>query len=604
MSPRGRLAATALVAADLAWVLQTGALSHSMAGALAALIGAAPLCGRLRSHRGWTSAWNLGLAAAFVALVGGVLVRGTGGLLGGGVLLAMACQVHLLHAGTGPRQADLLTFNSVLIALVAGQAGETAAGAGWLALWVGTLVLFLMTEAAPAPSGVQLTRPVGGALAAAVAAFGISVALPDDLMTQDPELAAALGWAGRTDLETPERIDLRSFRAPADEAAVMLRISLREGEPTAVPPHWRDAVLEHQDGSRFLARSRPGPRSPLGIDSAPAGPGRLTREAGPTAARVAVTIVGHRGSVLPAPLGFRDISVPLDGFPEQLRASGDGVLRRPTPAATPVDAKGYELGLGDTAPPTDPGDAADRAPYLRLDVEDPSAVPPVLHDLVRAALRGAPDDATPMEVVARCRAHLAAGFTYARPGEPGAATDFPSFLEAKGGGHCEYFATALTLMLRLRGIPCRIATGYLVHEWNAAESAFVVRARDAHAWVEVLDVDARRWRTVDPTPASSATPTPHRPPEALLLLAVASLAVAFALIRARRRRRSSRAQRSYERAVRRAGLERVPHETPRELLARAATDPRVRPARLEALRAATMDHERDRFRVPTNQGAC
>ena len=604
MSPRSRLAGTSLVAADLAWVLQTDALSAPIAGALAALVVASPLCDRFRSHRVWVPAWNLALGAAFVALVGGVLLGGTSGLLSGGVLLAMACQVHLLHAGSGPRQADLLTFNSVLIALVAGQAGEAAADAGWLALWVGALVLFLMTAAEPPQptKRAQLTRSLGGALTAAAATAGISVAIPDDLMSRDPDFAAAIGWAGRTEVEDAERIDLRSFRPPVDEAAVMFRIALREGEPSAVPPHWREAVLEHQDGSRFLGRSRPGPRAPLGIEAEPAGPGRLTRESGPTAARVAVTLVGHQGSVLPAPLESCDVSVPLDGFPEQLRATGDGVLRRPTPAGTPVDAKGYELGLGASSAPIDPGVAVDRAPYLRLDVEDPSAVPPVLHDLVRAALRGAPDDVTPMEIVARCRDHLAAGFIYARPGEPGAATDFRSFLEAKGGGHCEYFATALTLVLRLRGVPCRIATGFLVHEWSASESAFTVRARDAHAWVEVLDVEAHRWRTVDPTPASTANPPPARPPEGVLLVAIGALAFAFALVRARRRQPVSRAQQGYERAVRRAGLTRDPHETPRELLARAATDPRVRPAELEALSAATMHHERDRFR--TNQGAC
>ena len=66
-------------------------------------------------------------------------------------------------------------------------------------------------------------------------------------------------------------------------------------------------------------------------------------------------------------------------------------------------------------------------------------------------------------------------------------------------GHCEYFASAATLLLRAAGVPARYATGYVVEEWSPLEGQFVVRARHAHAWT--LAWIEGRWREVDATPA-------------------------------------------------------------------------------------------------------
>ncbi|MFH5803677.1 DUF3488 and DUF4129 domain-containing transglutaminase family protein [Alienimonas sp. DA493] len=75
------------------------------------------------------------------------------------------------------------------------------------------------------------------------------------------------------------------------------------------------------------------------------------------------------------------------------------------------------------------------------------------------------------------------------------------FLANKRVGHCEYFATALALMLRDRGIPSRIVTGFKGGDLNGATRRFEVQQRHAHAWVEGY-VDGR-WTTFDPTPAAA-----------------------------------------------------------------------------------------------------
>ncbi len=79
------------------------------------------------------------------------------------------------------------------------------------------------------------------------------------------------------------------------------------------------------------------------------------------------------------------------------------------------------------------------------------------------------------------------------------------FLFDRRAGHCEYFATAMTVLLRTQGIPARYVTGFLPGEYNDLGGDYIVRASDAHAWVEVFFPDYG-WITFDPTPPGNAKP--------------------------------------------------------------------------------------------------
>ncbi|HEX8818763.1 MAG TPA: DUF3488 and transglutaminase-like domain-containing protein, partial [Archangium sp.] len=79
------------------------------------------------------------------------------------------------------------------------------------------------------------------------------------------------------------------------------------------------------------------------------------------------------------------------------------------------------------------------------------------------------------------------------------ADPLTEFLFVRKAGHCEHFATALTLMLRSQGIQARLATGFFGGERVGEE--YIVRAGDAHAWTHVLVPD-RGFVTVDATPAA------------------------------------------------------------------------------------------------------
>jgi transglutaminase-like putative cysteine protease len=86
-------------------------------------------------------------------------------------------------------------------------------------------------------------------------------------------------------------------------------------------------------------------------------------------------------------------------------------------------------------------------------------------------------------------------------------------------GHCEYFASALTLMLRSQNIPARMVIGYKGGDFNYVGDYFVVRQRDAHAWVEAYVAESEipteamcpeerhpggGWLRLDPTPSTDA----------------------------------------------------------------------------------------------------
>jgi len=81
------------------------------------------------------------------------------------------------------------------------------------------------------------------------------------------------------------------------------------------------------------------------------------------------------------------------------------------------------------------------------------------------------------------------------------------FLFDRRAGNCEYFAAALTVMLRDEGIPARYVTGFLQGEYNDVAGDYIIRESDAHAWVEVY-FPAYGWITFDPTPGG-ADATPH-----------------------------------------------------------------------------------------------
>jgi hypothetical protein len=78
-----------------------------------------------------------------------------------------------------------------------------------------------------------------------------------------------------------------------------------------------------------------------------------------------------------------------------------------------------------------------------------------------------------------------------------------NFLFERKKGHCEYFASSMAVMLRSLRIPSRIVTGFRGGEFNDLTGQYVVRASDAHSWVEAY-FPGSGWISFDPTPAGTA----------------------------------------------------------------------------------------------------
>jgi hypothetical protein len=81
----------------------------------------------------------------------------------------------------------------------------------------------------------------------------------------------------------------------------------------------------------------------------------------------------------------------------------------------------------------------------------------------------------------------------------GEGNPLEAFLFDVKEGYCEQFATAMNILLRHAGVPTRLVTGFLRGEWNKYGNYFLVRQKNAHAWVEVY-LQSKGWTTFDPTP--------------------------------------------------------------------------------------------------------
>jgi transglutaminase-like putative cysteine protease len=132
--------------------------------------------------------------------------------------------------------------------------------------------------------------------------------------------------------------------------------------------------------------------------------------------------------------------------------------------------------------------------YLQIPRLDPR-----IPELARQITKNAK---TPFDKALVMESFLRDRFTYTLnlTGKPG---DDPlaHFLFDTRAGHCEYFATAMTIMLRTLGIPAREVNGFLPGEYNDLGGDYIVRASDAHSWVEVY-FPGNDWQVFDPTPAA------------------------------------------------------------------------------------------------------
>jgi transglutaminase-like putative cysteine protease len=163
--------------------------------------------------------------------------------------------------------------------------------------------------------------------------------------------------------------------------------------------------------------------------------------------------------------------------------------------------------LSDTTPPDVESLRNDMQPYTvgyaryqRL----PNALDPRIADRARAMIVNH-NARTRYEIAKAIEAELQTDFGYSLEMKASGPDPLADFLFNVKAGHCEYFSTAMVVMLRTHGVAARVVNGFLPGEYNETAGAFTVRQSDAHSWVEVYFPKTNSWVTFDPTPAAGRT---------------------------------------------------------------------------------------------------
>ena len=176
-----------------------------------------------------------------------------------------------------------------------------------------------------------------------------------------------------------------------------------------------------------------------------------------------------------------------------LQAGDTWVVQTPLVMAGDV---GLDVIIDACAQVDDPAYAGIREIYTAL----PDHLQPELYDMARRATEGA---TTPYQMAFALQNYLSRSYRYTLDVEPQPAElDFvTNFLLQTHEGYCTYFASAMTVMCRMVGLPARYVEGYVAEP--DAEGHAVVTGLDAHAWTEVYFAGFG-WLTFDATPRAGS----------------------------------------------------------------------------------------------------
>jgi transglutaminase-like putative cysteine protease len=141
------------------------------------------------------------------------------------------------------------------------------------------------------------------------------------------------------------------------------------------------------------------------------------------------------------------------------------------------------------------------------DEERYTALPKLVSDRVRKlAHQVVRDTASPLEKARAIESYLRTSFTYDLGSPSGKSADpLDDFLFVSKRGHCEFYSTAMVILLREQKVAARNVTGFIGGSYNRFGHYYAVRQGDAHSWVEAF-IPERGWQTFDPTPPAEAAP--------------------------------------------------------------------------------------------------
>ena len=309
------------------------------------------------------------------------------------------------------------------------------------------------------------------------------------------------GHAGRM-IGFSNRVDLGEVGVLRSDPTLAMRIevpNLPDPPPSRLSLHLRGTALDAYDG-RTWTQSDSGPKRPAETEF-----GLSPFETQPDPSRVSVMRVALEPihpTVLFLPQSASGVRVRPRGqigmdFMAMIYKGAEGEYRY-----QPIDDRGlkYEIYVshkGALSFRTLP--QSDRHRYLAL----PADLPKRVRELAKEWTAG---QATSLAKAHEIERRLRTGYAYDLASPSGKDKQpLDHFLFESKRGHCEFYSSAMAILLRASDVPTRNVTGFIGGTWNRFGRFYAVRQGDAHSWVEAY-IEGEGWRTFDPTPPADAAP--------------------------------------------------------------------------------------------------
>ena len=294
-----------------------------------------------------------------------------------------------------------------------------------------------------------------------------------------------------------DRVELGRIGQIQQSSAVVMHIEIQNDLQGAYDLKWRGIALSNFDGTVWSNSFGQAPLRPAGDGSYRLAPAADPRGHGVVASRS----IQYR--VLMEPIGtnvfflaerpqsltgnFRQVSMDAGGAVYDLDAEHPINRYEAESQLATIDSDELRL-AANTAP-------AGMDQYLKL--------PPLDIRIAKLAEEITGQAPSNYEKAAALEQYLSSHFGYTLELPHSVARDpVANFLFERKHGHCEYFASSMAVMLRSLRIPSRMVTGFRGGEYNDLTGQYVVRASDAHSWVEAY-FPGSGWISFDPTPAGS-----------------------------------------------------------------------------------------------------
>jgi hypothetical protein len=303
-----------------------------------------------------------------------------------------------------------------------------------------------------------------------------------------------------------EEVKLGQLGEILENDSVVMTVEFNDGEgrPAHPPgePLWRGVTLSEYESGRWRRQLQ---RSLQMIVSL-----KIFKNTGPKPRTVVRQIIKLEANDSPTLFALRpilDLSA-SSGMPPAFNPI-DGAITRPWP---PRGTYEYEV-LSDTnsEAPQEEEAAPSEARLRLLTAVDPdlkarlrAIALPLIKELPGEGPTGKTARAHALESYLRDSRNF--GYTLEMKVVDHTIDPIEDFLLNRKRGHCEYFASALALLLRSVDIPTRLVNGFKGGDWNDLTQSMNVRQKHAHSWVEAYmgqdDLDNPLWLVLDPTPGA------------------------------------------------------------------------------------------------------